>query len=113
MLSLKDAFVRIEQNDFALKTQQQIEKDFYASGAEFEAGFTSTAWSYDEIFAAVQQQLTNIMSRGETQFLQLLYQIDIPQNQFLESIGKSDFSNQITELIIRREAFKVYLRSKF
>ena len=113
LLSQNDVLVRIEQADFALKTQQQIEKDFYSSGVSFETSFTSTAWNYSQIFDAVQDQLTEIMKRGETQLLQLLYQIDIPQNQFLASLGESNFSEQLTELIIRREAFKVYLRSKF
>lgn len=113
MLSQKDARVRIEQADFALKTQQQIEKDFHSSGALFESSFTSTAWNYSQIFDAVQDQLAEIMKKGETQLLQLLYQIDIPQSQFLASLGESNFSEQLTELIVRREAFKVYLRSKF
>jgi len=104
--------VHWESTDFVLKTQRQIVKDFYTSGLFFDPSFESEEHAISEIVNQIQSHVESIMKYGESQFLQLLYQIDIPQNEFLEMITQPNFIENISKLILQREAFKVYLRSK-
>lgn len=99
--------------DFVLKTQRQIAKDFAASGFDFNTDFITNELSKDEIIDAIGSQLENVMKLGETTLLQLLYQIDVPQSTFLGLVGNEEFLLEMSEIILRREAYKVYLRSKF
>ena len=99
--------------DFVLKTQKQIVKDFYSSSLYFDEKFQEIELSKNEILEHIQCKLEEIIQIGETQLLQLLYQIDIPQSTFLEHIGEGNFIEKLSDLILRREAYKVYLRSMF
>ena len=112
-LSGEELQLQFQVSDFILKTQRQIAKDFYSSGIDFGSTFETHELSYNEILQEVAQKLEDIMKLGETQLLQLLYQIDVSQNQFLELVNREDFIVQLGELIVRREAYKVYLRGKF
>ena len=112
-LSKSAVEIEFQSVDFVLKTQQQIAKDFNLSAVDFDALFLSQELDYDEILIEVQAKLVEVMKFGETQLLQLMYQIDIPQSQFLDLLGKSTIAEELSELILRREAYKVYLRSKF
>ena len=75
--------VQFQSPGFVLKTQCQIAKDFMQSGIHFEEIFTNEALSLNEIIQHISQKLEEILKRGEVATLQLLYQIDIPQNDFL------------------------------
>lgn len=112
-LTKSELEIQFQTADFALKTQQQIAKDFYSSGLYFESSFENDELSYTNIISAIQEKIEEIIQQGERQLLQLLYQIDIPQNQFLELVNQVDFSLKLSELILQREAYKVFLRSKF
>lgn len=101
---------RFENTDFVLKTQAQIVKDFERSGQEIELSTTDTL-SLEDLKIAVSNALAKVMESGETNTLQLLYQIDIPQDQFLALTTDADFLSKVAYLIIRREALKVHLRS--
>lgn len=103
----------LQEADFVLKTQRQIAKDFAASGFAFDSSFITDELSKDEITDAIGSQLENVMKLGETTLLQLLYQIDVPQSTFLGLVGNEEFLHKMSEIILRREAYKVYLRSKF
>ncbi len=113
LLSKEDLEIKFRIPDFVLKTQQQIAKDFQLSGEVFPADFSMTEKNLEQIRDEMLPFLENISRSGERKLLQLLYQIDIPQQQFLALTGESDFLSQLAVLIIRREAYKVYLRSKF
>lgn len=112
-LSDEELQLQFQTVDFILKTQQQISKDFYSSSIQFEQSFETTELAYQEILEEVATKLEEIIRLGETQLLQLLYQIDISQNQFLKLVNREDFLFRLSELIVRREAYKVFLRSKF
>lgn len=99
--------------EFILKTQRQIVKDFYSSGIRFGAEFEIEALSYLEIIDKVGEQLSELMTSGEQPTLQLLYQIDIPQSDFLALTTDPEFISKMSELIIKREAYKVYLRARY
>ena len=112
-LSNEELQLQFQTADFILKTQMQIAKDFHSSGVAFNTAFETIEMNYSEILKEVIKKLESILARGETQFMQLLYQIDIPQNNFLSLTTDLDFISKMGDLIIRREAYKVYLRSQF
>jgi hexokinase len=105
--------VQFQFPDFVLKTQRQIAKDFMQSGIDFEETFTNEVLSLNEIIQHVSEKLEEVLKRGETATLQLLYQIDIPQNDFLALTTSTNFIPKMCELIVRRTAYKVYLRNMF
>jgi hypothetical protein len=113
LLSQEQLEVQFTVPDFVLKTKQQIAKDFNSSGIPFNEAFITDELNYFEISSIVSQKLLEVMRTGETALLQLLYQIDIPQSQFLGIVQEKDLSDQLADLVIRREAYKVFLRSKF
>lgn len=65
------------------------------------------------IEANIAQQLVELMKEGETRLLQLLYTIDLPENEFLHLTKEPDFLRLISQRILLREAYKVFLRRKF
>lgn len=113
ILSDDELTIQFQIVDFVRKTQQQIVKDFGSSGIQFDQTFETEEWTLDQIIAGISIKLDEVISQGESKLLQLLYQIDIPQNEFLNLVNKPDFSYNLSALILKREAFKVFLRSKF
>lgn len=102
---------RIQNTDFALKTQAQIAKDFERLGHESAEELRTTALSYETLVDTIAEMLMNVLQLGESQTLQLLYTIDIPQSQFLALTTDLHFVTKGAALVIRREAQKVHLRS--
>jgi len=45
--------------------------------------------------------------------MQLLYTIDVPEKDFLHLITSSDFIENISKMILKREAMKVFYRMKY
>jgi hypothetical protein len=99
--------------DFALKTQAQIAKDFDRLGHSVNPSLLEATLALNELNDIVEEMLINVVGLGESQTLQLLYIIDIPQHQFLSITTDPDFLSKGAALIIRREAQKIYLRSLF
>lgn len=113
LLDHQELLERLQVPDFVLKTQQQIHKDFSMQSLDISDELLENELDYEEIHALVAQALESVMKLGERTLLQLNYQIDIPQSQFLNAItGKAPITD-LAEMIIRREAYKVYLRTKF
>lgn len=102
-----------DNEQFVLKTQQQIVKDFAKFNLFFSENFESEPLNKDEIEHQIGQQLVELMKEGETRLLQLLYTIDLSEKQFLHLTTQSDFIQQLSAKILFREAYKVFLRSKF
>jgi hypothetical protein len=102
-----------QSHEFVLKTQLQIVKDFNRSGVDFDSQFSLKEFDYDQIIVEIESTLLKVMTSGKAQLLQLLYQIDIPQSHFLALLKNPKLSGELSELILRRDAYKVYLRSKF
>lgn len=104
---------QFSNEDFVLKTQQQIHKDFAKFNLEFPENFIFEPFSKNEIEEEIQHKLTEIIKFGETKLLQLMYTIDIPEEEFLKIIIQPNFLISLSEAVLKREALKVYLRSKF
>lgn len=110
-LTEQEFLSRFEIPDFVLKTQYQIAKDFERSGELTDERLLKETLSLDDLTDLVGEILSLVLKKGERSTLQLLYQIDIPQAQFLALTTDEDFLRKVSLLIIKREAQKVYLRS--
>lgn len=104
---------QFSNEDFILKTQQQIHRDFAKFNLEFPENFIFEPFTKNEIEEEIRNRLTEVIQFGETKLLQLMYTIDIPEEQFLRIITQPDFLVSLSEAVLKREALKVYLRSKF
>ena len=109
----EDLIAYFDRDSFVLKTQQQIEKDFAKYSIDFSEGFVTEPLSKIEIESILQEKVTSIMKFGETNLLQLLYSIDIPEKDFLNLVNSPDFLSTISSMILKREAMKVYFREKY
>lgn len=98
---------------FVLKTQQQIAKDFAKFNLFFPEKFEETPFTKVEIEQQIANLLAEIMREGETRLLQLLYTIDLSEKEFLHLTTQPDFLTELSRKILFREAYKVFLRSKF
>ncbi len=103
----------LSNEEFVLKTQQQIQKDFAKFNLEFRENFIFDLWTKEEIELDIQENLAIIIQFGETKLMQLLYTIDIPEEQFLRLTQEQNFLPLLAETILKREALKVFFRSKF
>ena len=98
---------------FVLKTQQQIAKDFAKFNLYFSDSFANEPISKNEIERLIGQLLVDLMKQGETRLLQLLYTIDLSEKEFLHITTDPNFIQLLSEKILFREAYKVFLRTKF
>ncbi|MEN9999092.1 MAG: hypothetical protein RI922_2082 [Bacteroidota bacterium] len=102
-----------DNQQFVLKTQQQIAKDFAKFNLYFLDSFEIVPFSKNEIERLIGQLLVDLMKQGETRLLQLLYTIDLAEKEFLHITTNPNFVQLLSEKILFREAYKVFLRTKF
>lgn len=112
LLSHQQFLEHFQNADFILKTQAQIAKDFERLGYEAPEQLKTTVHSPDSLVDLVEDMLLEVVQLGESHTLQLLYIIDVPQEDFLALTTDPDFLQKASLLIIKREAQKIYLRSK-
>ena len=98
---------------FVQDTVNQICKDFSRCGWELDSVSFNRTLVKTEIEELLVEKLVEIMRHGETQLLQLIYIIDIPEKEFLSITSQPNFPQLLAEKIVLKEAYKVYLRSKF
>ena len=99
--------------EFILKTQQQIAKDFAKFNLFFEESFERESHSKEEIEHLIAPLIVDLMKQGETRLLQLLYTIDVAEKDFLHLTTQPNFVQELAHKVLYREAYKVYLRMKF
>jgi hypothetical protein len=99
--------------EFILKTQQQIAKDFAKFNLFFEESFERESHSKEEIEHLIAPLIVDLMKQGETRLLQLLYTIDLSEKEFLHITTDPNFIQLLSEKILFREAYKIFLRAKF
>ena len=97
---------------FVLKTQQQISKDF----AKFNINslkFKEERPSIDDLVDEMKGLLMDFFKTQSSQLPQLMYAIDIPEKAFNQLTSSLNFFEDLAEMILHREALKVFLRMKF
>lgn len=111
LISTIDLVIQFDSSEFILKTQRQIAKDFYSSGVSFSEEFELTAISKDEILSTIVKGLDEVINSNGIS--QLCYQIDLPEEIYASLFNEPDFTDQLSQLILRREAYKVYMRTLY
>ena len=97
--------------EMLLPVLAQIEKDFQTSGLELNSEIHS-AKNYPELFEKLLPQVRFLLDRHSEQLMQLLYRVDIPENQLKKSAAlfpEKPFPQLVTELIILRELHKTLI----
>lgn len=102
MLDIQQINQQLAQPDFRLQTIAQLQKDF--DRAQVVVSFT-----FDDILQQLEAALNGL---SEQHLKQLLYLIDVPEINWNPAEGQS-YQQKLAEVILHREALKVYLRSKF
>jgi len=103
----------LKSEDFVLKTQRQIVKDFGTAGVDFPSDFQSIPIEIDTLIREISIRLKELQSSSSTLFSQLLYQIDLPESILPDLVHSDDFHSNLAEIVLKREAYKVFLRKKF
>lgn len=103
----------LNSTEFVLKTQRQIIKDFGTAGVDFVDDFHSIPFAVERVISMVSMKLKEVQEMGSNSLSQLLYQIDIPESILADLAQSDDFYLSLAEVVLKREAYKVYLRSKF
>jgi hypothetical protein len=104
---------KLEDASFRLKTQLQLAKDFGQHGFEFPEHFTNQPCDVSEIERLIQQHLSVILQASVSRWNALLYTIDIPEKTLLNlELSPKNQLTELTWMIIKREAQKVYLKSR-
>ena len=103
----------LKSTEFVLKTQQQIIKDFGTANIDFPSDFHSVPYPTERIISELSIRLRMQESSDPRGFSQLLYQIDLPESILPELSETDDFYTRLGEVILKREAYKVYLRQQF
>jgi len=99
-----------------LKALEQLEKEFQVEHWTFRKPIHSTT-AFEDISLQLHPKLKDlILRRGDTYCKQLLYTIDISENQVAKAAAlevDADFSEVLTKLIIRRCLQKVLIRNYY
>ena len=113
LIAFSDLELSFNSEAFVLKTQQQIAKDFAVIQQHFPENFETEVYSKEQIESFLKEKISYLIQHSEAQFGQLLYTIDIPEKQFRSLTSSPEFVSKMAEVILRREAYKVFLRIKF
>lgn len=113
LISYSELQSYFNNEDFVLKTQRQIAKDFAKFNLFFEESFEIESHSKEEIEHLIAPLIVDLMKQGETRLLQLLYTIDLSEKEFLHITTDPNFIQLLSEKILFREAYKIFLRAKF
>jgi hypothetical protein len=108
-----ELILALRDDSFLLKTQLQLNKDFSKVGLEFPTSFLTKIYPKDEIIRLIENEVATISEQGERQLLQLMYAVDLSEKLFLELTQQDDFLRNISEQILYREAYKVWLRLNY
>jgi hypothetical protein len=111
MLTVQEVSSYLEKEDFVLITQCQIAKDFRSIGYEFPSEFEVNPMELTQIIYHLQIAIKEVFDSHNLS--QLFYQIDMPESTSISILNEPDCILQLSNLVLRREAYKVYLRSLF
>lgn len=101
---------QIKANQYLAETLAQLEKDFLMIGVSFDIEKPIT--EYKTLFAFTNNLVNSINEQSPKLLLDLLYRIDLSEEMVQKKMqGPSlSFSEMLSELIVKRELYKVVLR---
>jgi hypothetical protein len=106
---------RFDHERFRLKTQLQIAKDFAVHGFDFAPEFSQVAYSIEALVDALAAALMYMIEKQASSWHPLLYTIDVSEQSYLQlaTSKESNWMEDFTWVVLRREALKVFFREKY
>ena len=100
----------IEENSFLNETVEQLAKDFAMTGIDFD--INKPVSSYKSLFDFTFKLITTINQQYPKKILNLLYRIDLSEEFVQVQMKETEYSftEMLSELIVKRELYKVILR---
>lgn len=106
LITQDDLKGQMSSQEFFKSVISQIVKDFLRSGFEIDL---STVYNLDSLQINVETNLNEILKEHDLK--QLFYAIDIPESLITQAMTSSNPVEALSSIIIRREAFKVFMRN--
>ena len=106
-----NALTTAENKDFLQKMILQVKKDVQMVGSDLELDPDATA---DELVRILQTFLLGLIKNDFTTYVNLLYRIDIPEQEILglQDMEVRDVARSVSLLILKKEWQKVWFRSR-
>jgi hypothetical protein len=103
--------IGVSQQELLQKFNEQLIKDFERGGLEQYLKPLSS-FEYATIQEEISKTLSDILSKENSKYQQLLYLIDIPEKDYSEALNKQEDNKMlgIADLIIKRILQKVILK---
>ena len=100
----------IEENPFLNETVEQLEKDFLMVGVNFDV--PKPVLSYFSLFNFTLHLVDALNEKDSQKILNLLYRIDLSEEFVQVQMKETEYSftEMLSELIVKRELYKVILR---
>ena len=106
---------RFNHEQFRFKTQLQLAKDFSVHGFDFAPIFLEQALSIEALVDTVTEALMYMIEKHSSSWHPLLYTMDVSEQSYLQlaTSNDSNWMEEFTWIVIRREALKVFFREKY
>ena len=106
---------RFNHEQFRLKTQLQIVKDFAVHGFEFAPTFSLHAYAIEALVDTVSEALMYMIEKQASSWHPLLYTMDVSEQTYLQlaTSNEPNWMEEFTWVVLRREALKVFFREKY
>ena len=100
----------IEENSFLNETVEQLEKDFLMIGVNFDV--PKPILNYSSLFNFTFNLVDALNEKDSQKILNLLYRIDLSEEFVQVQMKETEYSftEMLSELIVKRELYKVVLR---
>ena len=104
---------KIKANQYLSETVVQLEKDFLMIGINFD--IQKPVADYKTLFSFTYNLVNSLNEKEPKQILNLLYRIDLSEEMVQKQMQETalSFTEMLSELIVKRELYKVVLREKF
>ena len=112
-MNLSEVNKSIQNNLFLQETAQQLEKDFLMIGINFDIDTPVSDYKY--LFSFTYHLVNALNEQNPQKVLNLLYRIDLAEKKVQEEMQKTQlsFTEMLSEMIVKREIYKVILRKKY
>jgi hypothetical protein len=112
-MNLTEVNKSIQNNLFLQETAQQLEKDFLMIGINFD--IDTPVSDYKHLFSFTYHLVNALNEQNPQKVLILIYRIDLAEKKVQEEMQKTQlsFTEMLSEMIVKREIYKVILRKKY
>jgi hypothetical protein len=112
-MNLTEVNKSIQNNLFLQETAQQLEKDFLMIGINFD--IDTPVSDYKHLFSFTYHLVNALNEQNPQKVLNLIYRIDLAEKKVQEEMQKTQlsFTEMLSEMIVKREIYKVILRKKY